>query len=132
MPLLFRVIACQVVVFVLFALSPAVRSAAAWDSFVGQESCGFVVEQMEAEGEAATLIIAAFITGVNYATGRLTNADIEEMVSWVRDYCEREPSARFLDALIGLDEELDSRQTPAEETVPEPGEQPPLSAAVNQ
>jgi hypothetical protein len=119
MPLTFRVVACQAVVLFLFVLSPTVRSAAAWDSFVGQESCEFAVAQMDAEEESATLIIGAFITGVNYATGRLVNADIEEMVSWVRDYCEREPSARFLDALIGLDEELDSRQEPAEETVPE-------------
>jgi len=86
--------------------------ASAWDSFIGQESCAFVVQRMQEDEESATLIIAAFVSGVNYATDRMVDADIGEMASWVRGYCERDPSARFLDALLGLDEELEARQVP--------------------
>ncbi len=93
----------------------ASNPAFAWDSFVGQESCAFVVEQIQAEEESATLIIAAFVTGVNFATSRLVDDSIEGMVSWVRKYCEKDPSARFLDALLGLDGELDARQASAAE-----------------
>ena len=125
MPLSRRVIACHALLLLpLFALFPAVRPAAAWDSLVGQESCAFVVSQMQSEEEPATLIIAAFITGVNYATGRTVDAEVEEMVSRTRDFCERQPSARFLEALIGLDEELDARKAAAEQVETETEEQP--------
>jgi len=108
-------IARQVVLLPLMVFLLASNPAFAWDSFVGQETCAFVVEQIQAEEESATLIIAAFVTGVNFATGRLVDDNIEGMVSWVREFCERDPEARFLDALIGLDGELDARQVPAAE-----------------
>jgi hypothetical protein len=108
-------IARQAVLLPLMVFLLAINPAFAWDSFVGQESCVFVVEQIQAEEESATLIIAAFVTGVNFATGRLVDDSIEGMVSWVRKYCEKDPSARFLDALLGLDGELDARQVPAAE-----------------
>jgi hypothetical protein len=107
-------IARQAVLVPLMAFLSAINPVFAWDSFVGQESCTFVVEQMQAEEDSATLIVAAFISGVNYATGREIDGDVEGMVSWVREYCERNPSARFLDALAGLDGELDARQAPVE------------------
>jgi hypothetical protein len=108
-------IARHTVLLPLMVFLLAINPAFAWDSFVGQESCAFVVEQIQAEEESATLIIAAFVTGVNFATGRLVDDNIEGMVSWVREFCERDPEARFLDALTGLDGELDARQVPAAE-----------------
>jgi hypothetical protein len=108
-------IARQAVLLPLMVFFLTSNPAIAWDSFVGQESCAFVVEQIQAEEESATLIIAAFVTGVNFATGRLVEDSIEGMVSWVGEFCERDPEARFLDALVGLDGELDARQAPAAE-----------------
>lgn len=114
-----RMTLCPAVFFALCLLLLADRPALAWDSLIGHESCEFVVTQMAAEDESATLIIAAFITGVNYATGRTLDADVNELVSWVNNFCHQNPSARFLDALLALDEKLDeeleSWQTPAEE-----------------
>lgn len=122
---------CHAVIFTSCFLILTARPALSWDSLIGHESCEFVVSQMAPEEESATLIIAAFITGVNYATGRTLDADVEEMVSWVRDYCEQNSSARFLDALIGLDEELDARQVPAEEPMTETGERSAPPTEVN-
>ncbi|HEY7745974.1 MAG TPA: hypothetical protein VIA07_06550, partial [Desulfuromonadales bacterium] len=58
-------IARQAVLVPLMAFLSAINPVFAWDSFVGQESCTFVVEQMQAEEDSATLIVAAFISGVN-------------------------------------------------------------------
>lgn len=103
------------VLLILCILLLNARPVLAWDSLIGHEPCEFVVSQLAAEDESVTLIIAAFITGVNYVSGRTLDADIHELVSWVNAFCHQKPSMRFLDALIALDEELESWQTPAEE-----------------
>lgn len=110
---------CPAVLLILYVLLLSARPVLAWDSLIGHEPCEFVVSQLAAEDESVSLIIAAFVTGVNYASGRTLDADIHELVSWVNEFCHQNPAARFLDALIALDgkldEELESWQTPAEE-----------------
>lgn len=105
------------------------RPSLSWDSLIGHESCEFVVSQLAAEDESVTLIVAAFITGVNYAAGRTLEADVHELVIWVNEFCHQNPSARFLDALIALDEKLEEDlkvwQTPAEEEGPKTPETTP-------
>jgi len=117
---------CPAVFLTLCILLLASRPALSWDSLIGHESCEFVVSQLATEDESATLIVAAFITGVNYATGRTMEADVHELVTWVNEFCHQTPSARFLDALIALDEKLEEDlkvwQTPAEEEGTEPPE----------
>jgi hypothetical protein len=104
-----RLILCRFALLLLFFF-PLTASASAWDSFVGHESCEFVAGQIEEDNEIATLIIAAFITGSNYATGRSVDTDLDAMVTLVRDYCTGNPSERFLDALIHLDSTFDAPQ----------------------
>jgi hypothetical protein len=66
------------------------------------------------------LIVAAFISGVNYADGRSLEVDVEWLAAWVADYCTRRPDERFLDALLELDAELDARQTAVEQPAGDP------------